>query len=277
MGKHEQHSASEDAPLTGATEGGPDAALDPRVRAEIDRVLPAGGPVGLLGGINAVSQSVEDELAAAGYALTRHAGETRYETAAGIADVARTQMPGGTAAEVILAYGNDWPDAVTVGAYAAATGTPIVLTPTDQLHPASATILQDAQRTLVIGGTGVISEAVAQSTPNPTRVAGSNRMATAVAVATTLWPEVLDGPVIDVVVTNIERPDGWALTLASAPLSARNGAPQVGVAVDRYPDETRAYLQGLDPVAQTAFIIGSTEYISDPTAADIADDVGAPP
>ena len=39
MAKHEHHSPDEDAPLTGATEGGPDALDDPEVdevRGEID-------------------------------------------------------------------------------------------------------------------------------------------------------------------------------------------------------------------------------------------------
>lgn len=57
-------------------------------------------------------------------------------------------------------------------------------------------------------------------------------------------------------------------------MSARNDAPQVGVGTDRYPTETQAYLQSLDPPAQTAFIIGSTEFVSDADAAAIADDVG---
>jgi hypothetical protein len=77
-----------------------------------------------------------------------------------------------------------------------------------------------------------------------------------------------------VVATNLEREDGWALTLASAPLSARNDAPQVGVAADRYPDETRAYLRSLSPPATTAFVIGGVDHISDEVAAAVGDDVG---
>jgi len=86
------------APLAGDdscilfTAGGPDRTLDPAARAEIDRVLPLApaGTVRILGGVDAVSQQVEDELAAAGYVVERLAGPSRFETAV---EVARRVLP----------------------------------------------------------------------------------------------------------------------------------------------------------------------------------------
>ncbi|HUG82932.1 MAG TPA: cell wall-binding repeat-containing protein [Euzebya sp.] len=256
------------------TTGGPDAALDAEARTELDRVLPDGGRVRIMGGTAAVSPLVEQELKAAGYVVERFAGPTRFETAEVIARRVVEERPGTT--EALLAFGNNFPDAVTGGAYGANAAVPILLTGTDSLHPAAQRALADLgiTTTSVLGGTAVISDTAANAAPGPRRISGPNRMATAIAVATTLWPQTLDGPVDDVVVTNLERDDGWALTLASAPLSARNDAPQVGVAVDRYPGETQAYLQGLDPRAVTAFVIGSAQYVSDAVAAGISDDVG---
>ena len=127
------------APLAGDdscvlyTTGGPDQPLDAITRAEIDRALPAGGPVRILGGTQAVSAQVEAELTGAGYAVERFQGATRFETAVAIARVVRAENPGGS--DALLAWGLNFPDAVTGGAYGARTGTPILLTDTAQLHP----------------------------------------------------------------------------------------------------------------------------------------------
>lgn len=120
------------------------------------------------------------------------------------------ERPGAT--EAMLAFRYNFPDAVTGGAYGANAAVPILLTDTDSLHPAAQRGLTDLgmTTTAVLGGTGVISDATANAAPGHRRIAGPNRMATAVAVAATLWPESLTGPVDDVVVTNIERDDGWA-------------------------------------------------------------------
>lgn len=257
------------------TTGGEGAPLDPATRAEIDRVLPDGGRVRIMGGTLAVSSAVETELEGAGYVVERFAGATRFETAEAIARRVVEERPGTT--EAMLAYGLNFPDAVTGGAYGAEAAVPILLTDTASLHPAAARALSDlgTTTTSVLGGTAVISDAAADAAPGARRVAGENRMSTAVTVATTLWPTTLDDPIDDVVVTNIERADGWALTLAAAPLSARNDAPQVGVGAERYPAETAAYLQSLEPPAETAFIIGGTEFVSDDVAVAVSDDVGS--
>lgn len=255
------------------TTGGADATLDAETAAEIDRALPPGAPVRILGGESAVSPQVASQLRADGYAVERFSGPSRFETAAAIARVVRAEAPGGQ--DAMLAWGRNFPDAVTGGAYGARTGTPILLTETAELHPATAAVLRElgVTRTFVLGGPGVVSEAAAAQAPGAERISGPNRMATAVAVATRLWPTT--APTVSaVVVCNIEREDGWALTLAAAPLSARDGAPQVGVGTNTYPAETQAYIQSLAPPAATAYIMGNEEFISDAVAAQVAADVG---
>ncbi|MGI9017166.1 MAG: cell wall-binding repeat-containing protein [Euzebya sp.] len=255
------------------TEGGPDATLDPRVRAEIDRVLTDNGQVSLLGGTNAVSQAVEDELSAAGHDPQRFAGETRYETAVQIARVAQALQADGSAFEAVLAYGEDWPDAVTAGAYAAATGTPVVLTPTGQLHPETRAFLEGGppiDRTWVIGGDTVISDATAQDAPNPVRVAGPNRMATAAAIAEQMWPEVpASGE--DFIFVNLEHPQGWTLALGAAPLAALLSAPELGVRSGSLPSESETYLQaqGFTDLP-AAVLLGDLSFIS----SQVEDEVG---
>ncbi len=77
---------------------------------EIDRVLVAGGS-------QAVGAGVEDELVAAGFAVTRVFGETRTGTAAAFARFAVAEL-GFRTDQVALARGDDFPDALALSAFA---------------------------------------------------------------------------------------------------------------------------------------------------------------
>ena len=269
------------APLAGRrscvllTAGGPDAPLDGRARVEVDRVLPHGGAVRILGGASAVSPAVEDELRDAGYDVDRLAGATRYETAAAVARTVAAEHGG--AEEVLLASGEGFADALTGGAYGAWTGSPLLLTGTATLHQAAAAALADLApaRTVVLGGRAVVSDVAAGGAPNPVRVAGPNRMATAVAIAQELWEPRL-GAVDAVVLTNLEADDAWTLALAAAPLSASLEAPQLGVAATRYPAETAAHLRDLDPPAVDLRVLGGADAVAAAVADAAARDVGRP-
>jgi putative cell wall-binding protein len=60
--------------------------LDPRVQAEIERVLPMGRTVYILGGDLAVSPSIDTTLEGLGYQVVREAGANEYATAVDIAE-----------------------------------------------------------------------------------------------------------------------------------------------------------------------------------------------
>src|SRR5438270_810652 len=60
--------------------------LDSRVQTELQRVLPAGSTVYLLGGTGALSQAVQDRVQAMGYNPVRLFGSNRFETAVAVAD-----------------------------------------------------------------------------------------------------------------------------------------------------------------------------------------------
>jgi putative cell wall-binding protein len=263
--------AGDDACILYTAGGG--APLDRLTRVEIDRALPDGGPVWILGGVDAVSAEVEEELRTAGYAVRRLAGATRYETAVEIAHEVRAANPDRD--EVLLAWGEDFPDAVTGGAYGARVGIPILLTPTDHLHPATAAAITafDISRTVVLGGATVISDQTVAAAPGSQRVAGANRMGTATQVADVLWAD--EARSIDTVsVVNLEHPDGWAHALAVAPLAARHGMPVLGVASDRYPAETAAFLQGFDRPAQAVTLVGSDRHLAPQVVSALLGDVG---
>lgn len=214
-------------------------------RTEIARALADGGKVYLLGGTAAISASVEQQLEADGYATVRLSGASRVETSVAVAREVRRRNPTGTRVILARAYGapgNEtaaWADSVTGGAWAADTATPIVVTGSDQYHPAvKAWVSTDSpNQTIILGGTSAIDDEVKNQTPNPVRIAGSARDGTAVAVAQQLWKSSK----ARLMVINGYIPAGWTFGLSAAGLAADADAPVLIVNSGSVPDATRSY------------------------------------
>lgn len=258
----------------------PSDELHPATRAEIERILPSGQPVYLMGGAEALAPAIESELDEMGYRTPRFAGATRIETAALAARVVGT----GPQDTVIIARSHGkpdatqgWVDSVSCGAWAAETTTPVLLTnpAEDRLHPATRSTIErlEARRAVVCGG----SEAVPQSHTDDLaelgvsvqRHAGRDRVETAVDVARSLWGySVPDGHTFLVV-------PGWGshfgFGLAAAPLAAARDAPLLLVDTNEPttcgPGEpsrvTLCYLLTHDEPATGVVAVGSSAIISD--------------
>ena len=97
--------------------------LDPRTRAEIQRILSAGGRIHLLGGPVAIGDAVDSELRGLGYTTSRYAGTDRFETAVRIAADGL-----GDPDTFLLANGIDFHDALVAGAAAPRVGGAVLLT-----------------------------------------------------------------------------------------------------------------------------------------------------
>ncbi len=154
------------------------------VRLDPDRVV-------LVGGTGVVSASVEAAVGALlpDAEIERHSGIDRYATSRDIATNAFT--PGETPTAVI-ATGTNVPDALAASAAAGAEGAPVILvngastvldTPTRTLLGAL-----EVERVVIAGGTGVVSAGIESAlrtllgTANVTRLAGTDRYETAVAI-----------------------------------------------------------------------------------------------
>src|SRR6202035_1224855 len=72
--------AANNGPLL-ITPGGSQSSLDPRVQAEIQRVLPTGHTVYVLGGVLALGPSIDATLTGLGYNVVRLGGVDEYATA----------------------------------------------------------------------------------------------------------------------------------------------------------------------------------------------------
>ncbi|HEY5050477.1 MAG TPA: cell wall-binding repeat-containing protein, partial [Acidothermaceae bacterium] len=96
--------------------------LSAAVRAEIIRVLPAGGPVYILGGTSAVSAAVATTITGLGFVVHRLAGANRFATAVAVAGAL------GNPTTVFEATGLNFPDALAGGPAAIEAGAAILLT-----------------------------------------------------------------------------------------------------------------------------------------------------
>ncbi|WP_194907593.1 cell wall-binding repeat-containing protein [Catenulispora rubra] len=81
---------------------------------EINRVVPKGRTVFILGGYAAVPATVDQQLLNEGYKVQRFAGQTRFDTALQVAKFGL-----GDPADVVVATGKDFPDALSAGPLAA--------------------------------------------------------------------------------------------------------------------------------------------------------------
>lgn len=250
--------------------------LDAGTLAEVQRLLGDGDRVYLLGGEAALSAAVEQAVVDAGFTPFRLAGASRVETSLAIAGHARDI--GGTGRLVLARAdgpaGNPtaaWADSVTAGAWAANEAVGVVLNPSDQLHPAVATRLEENKpQVFLMGGEAALSAAVqaevAARVPEVIRVSGANRYATAVAIADQLWGDAASGTYL---VTSGDATDGWAYGLAGAGLGAALDAPLLLVETNRLPAETDARLCATGTRADVQ-VLGGPDVVSDEVRAAMA-------
>lgn len=240
------------APLLLSRPGG----LSPSVVAELERLAPSS--VLLVGGTAALGDAVMDDVRTALPTATveRVGGADRYATAGLIAG----RVVQDSTAEVFVASGQDFPDALVLSALAARHQAPLVLVRETSVPDATAQALAgiDYDALYAAGGTAVIADDVlveAAAGAAVTRYSGPDRYGTAQQVLAE-FPD--EGKVL--VASGRAFPDA----LTSVPVAARTGA---GVALTRpaqVPDEIMAEIERL--ISTTAFplitIVGGTAAVN---------------
>jgi putative cell wall-binding protein len=164
-------------------------ALPASVVAELERL--GASDVHIVGGTSAVAPAVAEALASAGYDVFRYAGADRYATSAAVAAAVDALSPV-PPTRAFVARGDHFADALVVSPLAYSQGYPILLTPTDHLHPAaSASVTRSGYEGVIIAGqvTAVSANTEGQLKallPAPgavVRVGGPDRYATAEMIA----------------------------------------------------------------------------------------------
>jgi cell wall-associated protease len=139
----------------------PKDSLKDVVRQEIERLSPE--TVYLIGGEGAISKNVENQLKGlpSVRSVIRIAGNDRYETGVRVAEAVASIK--GQVRKIIVATGENFPDALSAAPLAGYLGSPIILVKKDLLPPSVVEFLRGfrPQEALIIGGTGVVSDSIA--------------------------------------------------------------------------------------------------------------------
>lgn len=191
----------------------------------------------------------------------RWAGSDRYGTAQAIDD---KSFPNGPTPVVFVASGAAFPDALAGAAAAAKQHAPLVITTPGSLPSSTKAELDrlKPQQIVILGGTASVSTAVEQQldamVADPAhdvrRIAGSDRYATAGAIAATFFT----GPVnVLYVADGLNFPDA----LAGAAAAGHVGAPILLVTPTSIPGATAQAIAALAPKAIK--VLGGTASVSD--------------
>lgn len=208
------------------------------------------------------------------------AGDTRYETSLKIAEqmASYSELEIGRYVDtVVLVSGEGFADALSASALAGLYGAPILLTEPDELSRTVSRFINenDIRDVFIVGGTSAVSSAVANALEDRridvTRLAGSDRYATALAVAQHLNKE---GGVGGYCGTNdtavlIANGQSFADALAGGPLAYRGPHPVILTPGDSLPAGVEGYLT--DAGIEKAIILGGTAAVS----SSVADELGS--
>lgn len=185
--------------------------------------------------------------------ITRLAGPDRYATAQAIAKQGWTQ-----ADYAVLAYGENFPDALSAVVLAKKYSAPILLTSGDNLPSITKQTLTDLQvkNVLIIGGTGVIPVSIETELQSmgitPTRIAGQDRYETSIKIA-----QLISSPSQLIVTTGEDYPDA----LSIAPIAGVKQIPIILVPKDFLPEVVKSYISSLN--INKTYVIGDSSIIGD--------------
>jgi len=168
----------------------PARALPAEVIAEIKRLGPS--RIVLVGGEGVLSSNVAAQAAAAapGAKVERLSGADRYATSRAVAEAS------GASTQLLIATGNDFPDAISAAAAGNSIGAPVLLVDGVRSQADAATIATikkiGAKTATIVGGEGVISRGISVQLASiglsTSRVSGADRFSTNSAVAQKFFP-----------------------------------------------------------------------------------------
>ncbi|MHB8671731.1 MAG: cell wall-binding repeat-containing protein [Acidimicrobiales bacterium] len=220
--------------------------LDTATEGEVQRVLPAGGTVYILGGPAAVSPAVGQQLESDGYQVIRISGPNRAATAVAIAG----QL--GDPPVILEATGRSFADAVSAGPAAIVADAAILLTDGSNEYPETDGYLAQhpGDKTYAIGDASVAAD------PSAVPIAGTDRFETSAMVAAKFFPKPPGVSAAD----GLSFPDA----LAGGPLAGELGIPLVLVEPDgALPVPVANYVSAHHASITVVIVFGGSTVVAD--------------
>jgi putative cell wall-binding protein len=231
----------------------PTQGLTPALRTEIQRVLPTGRNVYLLGGVDAIGPGVASDLQTMGFNPVRVSGVDRYDTAVKVANLL------GDPPTIFEADGTNYPDGLSAGPAAALSHGAVLLTDGRIQAPETAVYIaaHSTDVRYAIGGPAAAADPKAQA------LVGADRYATSIAVARDLFasPSLVD----------IASGANFADALSGGPVAGVQGAPMILVAPNGpLPGPVQSYFNRYSNTVLSALLFGGTAAVSTSVAKEIA-------
>ena len=226
--------------------------LPSAVGAELSRLTPA--KIIVVGGEEAVSDTVLNALKSYAPEVTRESGADRYATSRAVASAAFT-----TATTAFIASGRGFPDALSASAAAGVQHAPVILVDgaATSLDSATAALLGGlgVARIVVAGGNVAVSQGVADALAGiapVTRLGGSDRYDTSLLVNDAFFPTAEKA----YLASGMNFPDA----LAGAAVAGRDAAPLYIVQPSCVPDGVNSALS--DKGVADRVVLGGTAALS---------------
>ena len=226
----------------------------------------------IVGGTSVISASVETQLEAMGYTVTRFAGADRIETANLVAAAVFANNGGtigtfGGYKTAFLANSNNFPDALAASSWAFRNKHPLFLTDGSSLTAGTKAAMTAAgvQQVIILGGTAAVSAEAATEAAGvsgvitTTRVSGDTRYDTATALATTLATVDADYKTRAMLVSGTNFPDA----LAAAQLAGQADSYAIIPVTSPLPAAVSTWATANQATLSTIRAIGGTSAIAD--------------
>ena len=232
-------------------------AIPTSVATELTRLKP--GKIVVLGGPSVVSSAVITQLRTyTTGSVIRLAGSDRYATSAVIS---KANFTAGVPV-VYIATGLSFPDALSGAPVAAIKGGPILLVPGTSIPSVVRTELTRLKpaRIVILGGTSVVSSAVATSlkayatSGSVSRLSGADRYATSAAISKASFAAHVP---VAYIATGLDFPNA----LSGAPVAAIHGGPILLVSTSAIPAAIAAELIRLKPA--NIVVLGPSTSVAD--------------
>jgi len=227
-------------------------------KATMDEITRLGAKnIYILGGTGVVSQNIENDLENKQYNVVRLAGTDRFDT--GI-KIGNEVMKNNTSKTAIVTTAYNYPDALSIGSYAAIQNYPILYTETNVLSTKTKEFIKNNGITKVIipGGVGAVSEAAANELRSigviVERISGADRYETGLNIVNQFKSSFKNDVIL---ATGSDFPDA----LAGGVLAAKKQIPILLVDKNYVSDGVKNYIKANGDI--NMYILGGTGVVPD--------------